>query len=103
MIRRSSISTSANFKAALERCSRGGSVHARGRADHRRNERPNEFYPNEEAYLYAIADALKQEYQAIVDAGFLVQLDDPWITAHWDRMIPEHRCEGIPEILRNPH
>jgi 5-methyltetrahydropteroyltriglutamate--homocysteine methyltransferase len=48
----------------------------------------NEYYPNEESYLYAIADALKQEYDTIVKAGFLVQLDDPWITAHWDRRLP---------------
>ena len=33
-------------------------------------DRRNEYYPSQEAYLYAIADALKQEYKAIVDAGF---------------------------------
>ncbi len=48
----------------------------------------NEHYPSQEAYLFAIADALKEEYKAIIDAGFLIQLDDPWITAHWDRMLP---------------
>lgn len=52
-------------------------------------DRRNEYYPTDEAYLYALADALKEEYKAIVDAGFLVQLDDPWITAHWDRMLPD--------------
>jgi 5-methyltetrahydropteroyltriglutamate--homocysteine methyltransferase len=51
-------------------------------------DRRNEYYPTQEAYLYAIADALKQEYKAIVDAGFLVQLDDPWITARWDQLLP---------------
>jgi 5-methyltetrahydropteroyltriglutamate--homocysteine methyltransferase len=51
-------------------------------------DRSNEYYPSQEAYLYAIADALKQEYRAIVDAGFLVQLDDPWITARWDQLLP---------------
>jgi len=51
-------------------------------------DHPNEYYPNQEAYLYAIAEALKEEYRTIVNAGFLLQLDDPWITAHWDRMIP---------------
>ena len=34
-----------------------------------------EFYPSQEAYLYAVADALHDEYKAITDAGFLVQLD----------------------------
>jgi len=52
-------------------------------------DRRNEYYPSQEAYLYAIADALKQEYKAIVDAGFLVQLDDPWITARWDQLLPD--------------
>jgi 5-methyltetrahydropteroyltriglutamate--homocysteine methyltransferase len=34
-----------------------------------------DFYPSEEAYLYAYADELREEYRAIVDAGFLVQVD----------------------------
>ena len=38
---------------------------------------PNEFYPSEEAYLYALADVLKDEYRAIVDSGLLLQLDCP--------------------------
>jgi 5-methyltetrahydropteroyltriglutamate--homocysteine methyltransferase len=37
----------------------------------------NEYYPTEEEYLAAIADAMHEEYQAIVDAGFLLQVDDP--------------------------
>ncbi|HXH09067.1 MAG TPA: cobalamin-independent methionine synthase II family protein [Alphaproteobacteria bacterium] len=38
---------------------------------------PNEYYPTEEAYLYALADVMKEEYQAIVQAGFLLQVDCP--------------------------
>ncbi|MCH8983500.1 MAG: cobalamin-independent methionine synthase II family protein [Acidobacteria bacterium] len=38
---------------------------------------PNEFYESHETYLYAIADAMRHEYEAIVDAGFLLQLDSP--------------------------
>lgn len=38
---------------------------------------PNEYYPNEEAYLYALADVMKDEYNAIVQTGFLLQLDCP--------------------------
>jgi 5-methyltetrahydropteroyltriglutamate--homocysteine methyltransferase len=34
-----------------------------------------EVYPSEQAYMYALADALHEEYRAIVDAGFLLQLD----------------------------
>ena len=37
----------------------------------------NEYYPTDEAYLYGLAEALHEEYKAIVDAGFLLQIDDP--------------------------
>ena len=37
----------------------------------------NQYYPSQEAYLYALADAMRYEYQAIVQAGFLLQLDCP--------------------------
>jgi 5-methyltetrahydropteroyltriglutamate--homocysteine methyltransferase len=38
---------------------------------------PNEYYPTEEAYLSALAEAMKHEYQAIVQAGLLLQIDCP--------------------------
>lgn len=38
---------------------------------------PNGYYPSEEAYLYALADVMKREYKAIVDAGLVLQLDCP--------------------------
>ena len=37
----------------------------------------NESYPNEEAYLYALAEVMKVEYKAIVDAGLLLQMECP--------------------------
>jgi 5-methyltetrahydropteroyltriglutamate--homocysteine methyltransferase len=40
----------------------------------------NEYYRTEEKYLHAVAEAMHTEYQAIVDAGFLVQIDDPFLT-----------------------
>jgi 5-methyltetrahydropteroyltriglutamate--homocysteine methyltransferase len=40
----------------------------------------NEYYRTEEEYLHAVADAMHTEYQAIVDAGFCLQIDDPWLT-----------------------
>ncbi|HYY88383.1 MAG TPA: cobalamin-independent methionine synthase II family protein [Chloroflexota bacterium] len=40
----------------------------------------NAYYPSEEAYLLAVADAMQVEYRAIVDAGFLLQVDDPFLT-----------------------
>lgn len=46
-------------------------------------EAQNEYYPSEEAYVYAIAEALRQEYQAILDAGFLLQIDDAVLATMW--------------------
>src|SRR3954449_9495436 len=37
----------------------------------------NQYYPSDEAYLYALADAKAREYRAIVDAGFILQLECP--------------------------
>jgi len=41
---------------------------------------PNHYYPSNEAYLQALAEAMRVEYRAIVDAGFLLQLDCPDFT-----------------------
>jgi 5-methyltetrahydropteroyltriglutamate--homocysteine methyltransferase len=38
---------------------------------------PNEYYPTEEAYLYALADVMKDEYNAIAASGVLLQIDCP--------------------------
>jgi len=40
----------------------------------------NEYYRSEEEFLHAVGAALRTEYQAIVDAGFLLQVDDPFLT-----------------------
>jgi 5-methyltetrahydropteroyltriglutamate--homocysteine methyltransferase len=48
----------------------------------------NQYYPSEEAYVFAIAEALKTEYRAIVDADFILQIDDPGLGETWDMMIP---------------
>src|SRR6476660_761792 len=36
----------------------------------------NEYYKDDEAFLFAIAEAIREEYKAIVDAGFVLQIDD---------------------------
>ena len=55
----------------------------------------NDYYPSDEAYLYAIADAMHEEYKAITDVGFLLQIDDPDLLDAWqihDGMsVPEYR------------
>ena len=43
----------------------------------------NAYYATQEEYLFAIADALREEYKAIVEAGFLVQIDDPRLVTYW--------------------
>jgi len=43
----------------------------------------NEHYPTDEAYLFAIADAMREEYRAIVDAGYILQIDDPDLADAW--------------------
>jgi 5-methyltetrahydropteroyltriglutamate--homocysteine methyltransferase len=80
----------------------------------------NEYYPSQEAYLFAAAEALREEYKAITDAGFIVQLDEPEIARAW-HFFPEwtieryrsyvellveainHSLEGIPEELVRLH
>ena len=48
--------------------------------------RQNEFYGSEEEFLYAIAEAMRTEYETIAAAGLLVQVDDAWLPALWDRI-----------------
>jgi 5-methyltetrahydropteroyltriglutamate--homocysteine methyltransferase len=78
-------------------------------------DRKNEYYASEDDCLQAIAEAMRSEYRMIVDAGFLVQLDDARTAVTFDRMVPpasfsdyrdwvaryvevvNHALEGIPE------
>ena len=45
----------------------------------------NHYYPSHEAYIQALAEALKEEYNAIHRAGFLVQVDCPDLAGGWNR------------------
>jgi 5-methyltetrahydropteroyltriglutamate--homocysteine methyltransferase len=47
----------------------------------------NEHYGSEEEFIYALADALHEEYKAIVDAGILLQVDDAVLMHEWDTML----------------
>ena len=75
----------------------------------------NQYYRTEVEYRFAIAEALRREYRAIVDAGFILQIDDPGLGETWDMLIPavsleeyrklqavnlealNHALDGIPE------
>ncbi len=80
-----------------------------------------EHYKNDEAFLFALADALHQEYRAIVDAGLYVQIDDAFLPYMFERMVPpmsaadyrrwaqlrvdalNHALRGIPEERSRYH
>ena len=51
-------------------------------------DKKNEYYKNDEEMLEGIADAMRVEYRAIVDAGLLLQLDDARAAVTYDRMVP---------------
>ena len=53
----------------------------------------NEYYANDEEYLYALADAIKHEYKAIVDAGLVLQIDDPALPDTYDMIVPSPTIE----------
>jgi len=48
----------------------------------------NDYYRSEEEYVGAIAEAMKTEYRAIIAAGFIVQIDDPWLPAEFANIDP---------------
>ena len=56
-------------------------------------DRKNEFYKTDEELQAAIAEAMRTEYKMIVDAGFLVQLDDARNAVTYDRMVPPAKFE----------
>jgi 5-methyltetrahydropteroyltriglutamate--homocysteine methyltransferase len=57
-------------------------------------DRKNEYYQNDEECLQAIAEAMRTEYRAIVDAGLILQLDDARAAVTYDRMVPPSTLEG---------
>jgi 5-methyltetrahydropteroyltriglutamate--homocysteine methyltransferase len=71
----------------------------------------NRYYKNDEEHLYAVAEALRQEYLAIVDAGFMLQIDDPRLAMHYmlspDETVDEtrawarRRIEALNHALRD--
>jgi 5-methyltetrahydropteroyltriglutamate--homocysteine methyltransferase len=54
----------------------------------------NTHYKTDDEFLFACADAMREEYKAIVDAGLVLQLDDPGIAENWDQIVPEPSLEA---------
>lgn len=82
----------ANFKAALAACGvqegfmtsiAPGSASRIG----------NAYYKSDTDFLAACADAMREEYKAIIDAGLILQLDDPSIAENWDQINPPPSVE----------
>jgi 5-methyltetrahydropteroyltriglutamate--homocysteine methyltransferase len=70
----------------------------------------NEYYSSEDDYVFAVAEAMREEYTAITDAGILLQLDEPALATNWqvfpDATLPEFRrwievrVEALNQALR---
>lgn len=73
----------ANVKAAAERSGVEEVFMSAVSPSDVEGQQPNEYYDSEEAYLYAIADAMHEEYRAIVDAGLILQIDDPRLLTYY--------------------
>ncbi len=54
----------------------------------------NEHYASDEEFLYACADAMREEYRAIIEAGLVLQLDDPALAENWDMINPAPSVEA---------
>jgi 5-methyltetrahydropteroyltriglutamate--homocysteine methyltransferase len=53
----------------------------------------NFYYKTEEEFVFASAEAMREEYKAIVDAGIVLQIDDPSLPDNWDMINPEPPLE----------
>jgi 5-methyltetrahydropteroyltriglutamate--homocysteine methyltransferase len=60
----------------------------------------NEYYSTEEEYWYALAEAWRGEYEAIVDAGFILQLDDPALADKYYMFNPPLSVEDYRKDVR---
>lgn len=61
----------------------------------------NEYYSTQEEFVVALADAVHEEFRAIIDAGFLVQLDDPMASDLWGHrdLEPAERARKVDEAV----
>jgi 5-methyltetrahydropteroyltriglutamate--homocysteine methyltransferase len=55
---------------------------------------PTDYYSNDDELLHDTAEALREEYKAIIDAGLVLQLDDPAIAENWDQVKEEPSVEA---------
>lgn len=58
------------------------------------------YYKTEEEFVFASAEAMREEYQAIVNAGIVLQIDDPSLPDNWDMINPEPPLEEFKKFER---
>jgi len=56
-------------------------------------DREDHYYQSDEEYVFAIAEALREEYRSIVDAGLILQVDDAYLALYYDVMVPPGTLE----------
>ena len=61
------------------------------------------YYKTEEEFLFASADAMRDEYKAIVDAGIVLQIDDPSLPDNWDMINPEPPLKEFKKFEAGAH
>ena len=57
----------------------------------------NEYYKTDEEYVVALGEAMRDEYQAIIDAGFLLQIDDPRLVTYYI-LQPDAERRRLPQV-----
>jgi 5-methyltetrahydropteroyltriglutamate--homocysteine methyltransferase len=60
----------------------------------------DEYYNNDEEFVFALAEAMREEYRAVVDAGFILQIDDPGMATSWDMIKPAPAMDEYHRYLR---
>jgi 5-methyltetrahydropteroyltriglutamate--homocysteine methyltransferase len=60
----------------------------------------NEHYTSDEEFVFALAEALREEYRAVVDAGFILQIDDPGVMTSWDMIKPAPTVQDYRRYLK---
>jgi 5-methyltetrahydropteroyltriglutamate--homocysteine methyltransferase len=111
----------ANFKAAAKGAKTADLFMAAVAPASVAPDRADEYYKSDEEYVFAVADALREEYKAIVDAGLILQVDDAYLAHTYEVMVPpktpkdyrkwaapriealNHALKGLPEERTRYH
>ena len=84
----------ANLKAALAEVDAAEAFMPSISVNNIEAQHRNEYYKTDEEFLQALADAMREEYRAIIDAGFVLQVDDPRFSTQYNSA-PEKSMEEV--------